>query len=76
MAIWLDLEALEGYLRIPKSTLYRLAQQGRLPGHKIGRTWRFDQDEVDQWIKNGSSKPGSPAHEAPVRDETKSNTTS
>jgi len=57
MAIWLDLDGLEDYLKIPKSTLYLLAQQGRLPGHKIGRAWRFDQDEVDEWIKSGGSKP-------------------
>jgi excisionase family DNA binding protein len=57
MAIWLDLEGLETYLRVPKSTLYHLVQRGSLPGHKIGRTWRFDQDEVDAWIKAGSSKP-------------------
>ena len=57
MAIWLDLDGLEKYLAIPKSTLYRLAQRGSLPGHKVGRAWRFDQDEVDDWIKAGGSKP-------------------
>ena len=56
MAIWLDLDRLEEYLKIPKSTLYHLAQQGRIPGHKIGRAWRFDQNEVDEWIKAGASK--------------------
>jgi excisionase family DNA binding protein len=53
MAPWLDLDDLEDYLKIPKSTLYRLARQGRLPGHKIGRAWRFQQNEVDEWIKAG-----------------------
>lgn len=57
MAIWLDLDQLEEYLRVPKSTLYRLAQQGRIPGHKVGRAWRFDREEVDAWIKSGGSKP-------------------
>jgi excisionase family DNA binding protein len=50
---WLDLDDLEDYLKIPKSTLYRLAREGRLPGHKIGRAWRFSQSEVDEWIKAG-----------------------
>jgi excisionase family DNA binding protein len=53
MATWLDLDDLKKYLKIPKSTLYRLVQQGRLPGHKIGRTWRFNQNEVDEWIRAG-----------------------
>jgi excisionase family DNA binding protein len=58
MATWLDLDQLKEYLRVPKSTLYRLAQQHRIPGHKIGRAWRFDRDEVDEWIKRGEGKPG------------------
>jgi excisionase family DNA binding protein len=53
MAIWLDLDALGEYLKIPISTLYKLAQRGAIPGHKVGRTWRFDRDEVDNWIKAG-----------------------
>jgi excisionase family DNA binding protein len=69
MAIWLDLDGLEQYLGITKSTLYRLAQQGRLPGHKIGRAWRFDQDDVDKWIKAGGSKPGIAAEGVSKRDQ-------
>ncbi|MEM6469732.1 MAG: excisionase family DNA-binding protein [Planctomycetota bacterium] len=25
------------YLKVSKSTLYKLAQEGRVPGHKIGK---------------------------------------
>jgi excisionase family DNA binding protein len=64
MAIWLDLDQLEQYLRVPKSTLYRLAQQRRIPGHKVGRAWRFDREEVDEWIKSGGSKPRATDQEA------------
>jgi excisionase family DNA binding protein len=56
MATWLDLDDLKKYLKIPKSTLYRLVQQGRLPGHKVGRTWRFNQNEVDEWIRAGRQR--------------------
>lgn len=28
----------------------RLAQRGVLPGHKIGKQWRFDKDELRQYI--------------------------
>jgi excisionase family DNA binding protein len=52
MALWLSLDDLVRYLKMPKSTLYRLAQREALPGHKVGRTWRFDRDEVDAWIKS------------------------
>ena len=51
MAVWLDFKELTVYLKMPRSTLYRLVQKRQLPGHKIGRGWRFDRDEIDQWIK-------------------------
>lgn len=60
MTVWHDLESLAGYLKMPHSTIYRLAQRGGIPGHKIGRSWRFDQDEVDAWIKNGAKRTVSP----------------
>lgn len=62
MAIWLDLKELAEYLKLPASTVYRLAQRKVLPGHKIGRAWRFDRDEVDAWIRSGG-KAGPATHE-------------
>jgi excisionase family DNA binding protein len=47
----LDLGGLSSYLRIPRSTLYRLAQQGRIPGKKVGRQWRFLRAAVDRWLE-------------------------
>jgi len=51
MAIWLDFKELTSYLKMPRSTLYRLVQNNQLPGHKVGRSWRFDREEIDRWIK-------------------------
>ena len=47
----MTIEELAGYLKIPKSTLYKLAQEGKLPGQKVGRHWRFHREAVDQWLK-------------------------
>lgn len=33
-------------LRIDKSTVYRMAEDGRLPGFKVGRQWRFRAEDV------------------------------
>jgi len=35
-------------LRIDKSTVYRMAEDGRLPGVKVGRQWRFLAEEVQR----------------------------
>ena len=47
----LTLEELHSYLKIPKPTLYALAQTGRIPAAKIGKHWRFRRGEVDEWLK-------------------------
>ena len=41
------------YLRIPRSTAYKLVQEGRLPGQKVGRQWRFRRDTIDRWLDEG-----------------------
>ena len=48
---------LSAYLKISKSTLYKLAQEGKLPGQKVGRHWRFHRDAVDDWLKQQPRNP-------------------
>jgi excisionase family DNA binding protein len=38
------------YLKLPKSTIYKLAQEGQIPGHKVGRHWRFHRSVIDRWL--------------------------
>ena len=38
------------YLKLPKSTVYKLAQEGTIPGQKVGRHWRFHRDTIDCWL--------------------------
>lgn len=40
------------YLRIPRSSIYMLAQEGRIPCQKVGRQWRFHREAIDGWLKN------------------------
>jgi excisionase family DNA binding protein len=66
MITWLTLEEAAEYLKMGRSTLYRLAREGRMPAHKRGRVWRFDAAELDDWIKAGddaSPGPGQASHE-------------
>ena len=52
-------EEVSAYLRIPQSTIYKLAQDKVLPGFKVGKHWRFRRETIHEWIKaleeNGSS---------------------
>lgn len=44
------IEDLSQYLKIAKSTLYKLAQEGKVPGQKVGRHWRFRKVTIDSWL--------------------------
>jgi excisionase family DNA binding protein len=49
----LTIEELVIYLKIPKSTLYKLAREGKIPSKKIGRHWRFQKRSIDRWLERG-----------------------
>jgi len=38
------------HLKVAKSALYKLAQQGRIPAQKVGRHWRFRKAAIDPWL--------------------------
>ena len=38
------------YLQLNKGTVYRLAREGKLPGAKVGRAWRFKRSLIDEWV--------------------------
>ena len=46
----LTIDELSDYLRISRSTLYKLAQEGRVPCQKVGRHWRFRKETIDRWL--------------------------
>lgn len=46
----LTIDELATYLKVSKSTLYKLAQEGKVPGQKIGKHWRFRRQTIDAWL--------------------------
>lgn len=38
------------YLRLNEKTTYRYAAEGKIPGFKVGGSWRFRKSEIDKWI--------------------------
>jgi len=56
----LTIEELAAYLKIPKSTLYKLVREGKIPCQKIGRHWRFRKVAIDHWLEEPrANKPRS-----------------
>ena len=52
----LTIEEASKYLRIPLSTLYKLAQDGKIPCQKVGRHWRFRKERIDNWLDDTIAK--------------------
>lgn len=48
----MTIEEVSLYLRIPVSTIYLLAQKGKLKGAKFGRHWRFLESEILSYLQS------------------------
>jgi len=52
----LTIEELSSYLKISKSTLYKLVREGKVPSQKVGRHWRFRKEAIDRWLEESRTK--------------------
>jgi excisionase family DNA binding protein len=43
------------YLKMSDAKIYRMARSGMLPVIRIGKTWRFKKDMVDNWLMQHSN---------------------
>jgi excisionase family DNA binding protein len=39
------------YLRLSEAKVYKLANEGRVPALRMGRSWRFKKEILDEWIR-------------------------
>lgn len=46
----MTVDDLAAYLRVHKSTIYRLLKYDNFPAFKIGSDWRFIKSSVDEWM--------------------------
>lgn len=45
------------YLRMNPMTIYRLAQQGKIPASKVLGCWRFKRNEIEAWLNAQEFQP-------------------
>ncbi|MDZ7695902.1 MAG: helix-turn-helix domain-containing protein [Deltaproteobacteria bacterium] len=53
---WLSVDEIAVYLGIKRDTVYRWISERYLPGHKIGRLWKFRKEEIDDWVKTDGAR--------------------
>ena len=52
---WLSVDEIAEYLGVTRDTIYTWVADKGLPGHKVGRLWKFKRDEVDGWVRSGGA---------------------
>jgi excisionase family DNA binding protein len=43
------------FLRLKEATICRLASEGKLPGVKVGKSWRFDMEALERWVSGAQT---------------------
>ncbi len=66
MAVYLTTREVQDLLKVDRSTVYRMAEDGRLPGVKVGRQWRFPADRIDAMLGVTPTATGPPPATAPA----------
>ena len=59
----LTLMEVAALLRVPKSTVYKLAQNGTVPAFKVGKHWRFLHRDIEVWLRSRGNAPIAPGGE-------------
>ena len=52
----MTIDDLAVYLKLSTSTLYKLCAEGKVPGTKVGRHWRFHKAVIDRWLGDKTAK--------------------
>ena len=51
---WLSVDEIAAHLGVSRETVYRWIDSRALPGHRIGKFWKFKTSEVDKWASHPS----------------------
>lgn len=52
---WLSVEEIAAHLGVNRDTIYKWIERKKMPGHKVGRLWKFLASEIDSWVKKGTA---------------------
>ena len=52
---WLSADQIAVHLGVSKDTVYAWISTQQMPAHKVGRLWKFQTSEVDEWVRQGGA---------------------
>jgi len=54
----MTVEEVAAFLKLSKITIYKLVKKGKLPGFRVGNSWRFRKDKILEIVSEHMSKDG------------------
>lgn len=58
---WVSVEDVAHHLGVAKDSVHRWIETRSRPAHKIGRLWKFQLSEVDEWVRSAPPTAGAPS---------------
>lgn len=52
---WLSADDIAAHLGVTKDTVYSWINEKQMPASKVGRLWKFQVSEVDDWVRSSSA---------------------
>ncbi len=52
---WIGIEEAAAYMDVTKETIRNWIKKTDIPAYKIGKLWKFQKSELEEWIKSGKS---------------------
>lgn len=52
---WLSVDEITEHLGVGRENIYTWIEKRELPAHKVGRFWKFQKNDVDNWVKSGKA---------------------
>ena len=52
---WLSADDIAAHLGVTKDTVYTWIAEKAMPAHKVGRLWKFQASEIDDWVRRGGA---------------------
>lgn len=52
---WVSVDRIAEHLSVTRDSIYRWIDRKSLPAHRVGRLWKFQVSEVDEWVRMGGA---------------------
>ena len=61
---WVSADVIAEHLGVTKDSIYAWSAKKGMPAHRVGRLWKFQVTEVDDWVRsNGADDTAGPLEE-------------